>query len=477
VRTPVICSLLPALLLTVAVVCASAEVIHLKNGRTIWADHVRDTGTHIEYDLGDNTYTIPKSLVDHVDAGGIPPAYAPDDGTPKQTHDLPEFAPADNLKNDPTLIGKIIQDGRVDLDALSALEQAGNGTATAAGYFIAGKHEFDHGNFSKARTYFEASLHFDSQNPTILNYYAALLVRTGNATEALPYAERAVRSAPDSPDALTVLGYVQFAADRTQDAIRSWKHSLELRPDATVQKYLEKAQRDATAEADYTEHESSHFTLKYEGKQTSEALRGQLLATLEAEYDDLVRELGIAPRNSIPVVLYTEQSFFDVTQAPSWSGAVFDGKLRIPINGLTSVTPELARVLKHELAHSFIRQLSGGRCPQWLNEGIAQAVEPKQIAHGRLLADLFRDQREIPLNALEGSFVQFSSTQATVAYEESLAAVQYISETYSMSDLQRILERLGQGSSTEAALRATIHSDYGQLEAEIGKYLVSKYGN
>jgi len=176
-------------------------------------------------------------------------------------------------------------------------------------------------------------------------------------------------------------------------------------------------------------------------------------------------------------VLYTEQSFFDVTQAPSWSGAVFDGKLRIPINGLTSVTPELARVLKHELAHSFISQLSSGRCPQWLNEGIAQAVEPKQVSHGKLLADLFRTQREIPLNALEGSFMQFSSAQATVAYEESLAAVQYISDSYGMSDLQRILERLGQGSSTEAALRATIHSDYGQLETDVGKYLNGKYGN
>jgi hypothetical protein len=45
-----------------------------------------------------------------------------------------------------------------------------------------------------------------------------------------------------------------------------------------------------------------------------------------------------------------------------------------------------------------------------------------------------------------------------------------------MSDVQRILERLGQGSSTEAALRATIHSDYGQLESEVGRYLASKYG-
>jgi tetratricopeptide (TPR) repeat protein len=477
VRIPVIYSFLSSFLLAAAVVCASAEVIHLKNGRTIWADQVRDTGTHIEYDLGDNTYAIPKSLVDRIDAGGAPPGYASSGGGAKESHDLPEFAPADNLKNDPALIEKIIHEGRVDPDSLSALEQAGHGPTTAAGYFIAGKHEFDHGNVSKARTYFEAALRFDSQNPTILNYYAALLVRTGNAAEALPYAERAVRAAPDSPDALTVLGYVQFATDHTAEAIRTWKHSLDLRPDATVRKLLEKAQRDATAEADYTQHESSHFTLKYEGKQTSDTLRGQLVATLESEYDDLVRELGIAPRNSIAVVLYTEQSFFDVTQAPSWSGAVYDGKLRIPINGLTSVTPELARVLKHELAHSFISQLSGGRCPQWLNEGIAQAVEPKQVSHGQLLAELFRTQHEIPLNALEGSFMQFSGTQATVAYEESLAAVQYISDTYGMSDLQRILERLGQGSSTEAALRATIHSDYGQLEAEVGKYLAGKYGS
>jgi len=42
--------------------------------------------------------------------------------------------------------------------------------------------------------------------------------------------------------------------------------------------------------------------------------------------------------------------------------------------------------------------------------------------------------------------------------------------------LQRILQRLAEGSSTEAALRATIHSDYGELQTEVAKYLVSKYG-
>jgi hypothetical protein len=218
--------------------------------------------------------------------------------------------------------------------------------------------------------------------------------------------------------------------------------------------------------------------LRYEGQQSSESLRRAILSTLDAEYDELVREIGVEPRNNIAVILYTEQAYFDVTRAPSWSGAVNDGKLRIPINGLTSVTPELARVLKHELAHSFINQLSNGRCPQWLNEGIAQLIEPKSLtANGRTLAQIFKAQQEIPFNALETSFIRFSDVQALLAYQESLAAADYINDTYGMSDLRRILERIGQGSSPEAALRMTIHSNYGEFQDEVAKYLADKYGS
>jgi hypothetical protein len=458
-------------------VYAPAEVIHLKNGRTIWADHVRDNGAHVEYDIGDDSYAIPKALVDHIEAGGIPPQFASSSaGSGKsKDQDLPNFAPAGSLKSEPGLSDKIIHDGQVDFDALQALDKSSPAMA-AAGNFMAGKFEFDRGDFSKARGYFETALRFDSENPTILNYLAALLVRTGNAREALPYAEHAVRIVPDSPDALDVLGYAQFASDRTSDAIRTWRRSLQIRPDAAVQQLLAKAQRDATAEADYSERESSHFTLHYEGQQSSEALRRELIASLESSYDDLVRELGTAPRGSIAVILYTGQAFFDVTQAPSWSGALNDGKLRIPIEGVSSVTPELARVLKHELAHSFINYISNGRCPQWLQEGIAQAMEPKPLANGRRLTELFHAEHEIPFNALEGSFMRFSPLEASLAYDESLAAVQYIDDTYGTSELQRILQRLAQGTSTEAALRADIHSDYGQLQTEVAKYLVDKYG-
>lgn len=452
---------------------ASADTIFLKNGRKILADQVREKGNRYEYDIGEDTYAIPKSSVDHIEAEGTPVHSATGSGAAE----LPAFAPANSLANEGDLVGKIINEGKINPEALSSLESKGNAELSATAEFIAGKFEFDHGNINQARQYFDNALRFQPDNSTILVYYAAVLIRTGNPSQALSYAQRAVRAAPDSPDAYTMLGYAQFASDRTKDAIVSWKHSLALRPDQTVEQYLAKAQREQNVESNFSEGESSHFTLHYEGKQTSEAFRAQILSNLESDYDDLVRDLGAPPRDNILVTLYTEQAFFDVTHAPGWSGAMNDGKLRIPISGLSTVTSDLAHVLKHELAHSFITQLSAGRCPPWLHEGIAQYLEPKNLGgNGHQLALLFKNQQNIPINALEGSFLQFSGTQAYLAYAESLAAVTYITDSYGMSDIQRILQRLSQGNSTEAALRATIHSDYGQLESDLAKYLVDKYG-
>lgn len=452
---------------------APAEVIHLKNGRTIWADSVREnTNTdRVEYELGDNTYAIPKSAVDHIEAGGSAPAHGasavsiPDIPTPTFDHE--------------TDIGeKVVHDGKVDREALASIAHSGNPGLAATAYFLAGKHESDHGNFFQARRFYEFALGMQPDNSTLLVYYAATLMRIGNAAEALPYAQHAVNIDPKSPDANAMLGFVQFASDHTPEAIRSWKKALALRPDAAVKQYLARAEREAAAESAFSQRESSHFNLHFEGKETSENFRRDLLATLESEYDDLVRDLGYSPNNNIAVTLYTQQAFFDVTRAPAWSGAINDGKLRIPVSGMAGVTPELARVLKHELTHSFVSQMSGNRCPTWLNEGIAQIEEGKSSATGgKRLSQLFAAGGEIPFNMLEGSFMSFSAPEATLAYAEALAATEDIRDSYGMGEISRILQMLSQGSSTEAALRATVHSDYRQLRDDVSRTLKDKYGD
>jgi tetratricopeptide (TPR) repeat protein len=367
-----------------------------------------------------------------------------------------------------------VLNGEVDRSALERVEALQTPSQTGVAYYIAGRSEYESGKFDQARRYFEVALHADPLNPAVLNYYAALLVRTGNPSQAISYAQRALQIAPSSPDALAVLGYAQFAADHLRDSIESWKRSLALRPDPSLEPLVERAERELAAESNYSERESGHFVLRYEGQQSSEMFRAQLLATLEEDYRELVREFGSEPHSSIAVVLYPNQTFFDVTRAPSWTGALNDGKLRIPLHGLTAVTPELGRVLRHELTHSFVNQLTSGRCPQWLNEGLAQLLEPKPLGpRARPLAQLFAQQREAPLSTLEGGFTSFNGMEANLAYDESLATVEYIRNRYGMSDLVRILERLGQGDSIESSLRATIHSDYRQLEDEVRTYLAS----
>src|SRR5207302_1453126 len=241
---------------------------------------------------------------------------------------------------------------------------------------------------------------------------------------------------------------------------------------ANVAETLKKAQRGLIAESDFMQENSNHFSMRYEGGHATPSLRRDILQTLERHFDDLSRDFNFVPRETIPVTLYNDKQYFDVTQAPSWAGALYDGKLRMPINGLTAVTSDVSRVLKHELTHSFISAIAKGRCPNWLNEGIAQLEEPRSArSQGSRLATLYVSQRNIPLNQLEAPFNKFSTDEAQVAYAQSLVAVEYIRDTYGMSDLTEIVKRLGEGQSVESALRSTIHSGYGQLEQELTAYL------
>jgi tetratricopeptide (TPR) repeat protein len=451
---------------------AQADVLHLKNGDVIYADQTKQTASGIEYQQGDDSYTIPNSVVQSVEKTAAAARTAA-----VAAQQLPAYTPETPPRGEEHFLDEILHGGKVDRNALIEIDSRGNREETAIAYYIAGKQEFEAGDYGSARRDFESALRNNPQNPAILNFYASLLVKTGNARQAIIYAEQAVAQAPDSADAYAVLGYAQYSADHPKEAIQSWKKSLSLRPDASIRQVLARAQREKYVETDYSERETGHFVLRYEGAQSSEALRGQILETLESAYQDLARQFGSEPRSSVSVVLYTNQAFFDVTHARAWVGALNDGKIRVPLRGLSAMTPSLARVLRHELTHSFIDQVTMGRCPQWLHEGIAQMLEPRSLNGGATLAQLFKTDREIPLNSLETGFSMLSSAQAELAYAESLATVSYIRDRYGMSDVTRILDKLGQGESVESALRSTIHCDYRQLQEETGSALIHQFGS
>jgi tetratricopeptide (TPR) repeat protein len=457
------------LILFAAVPLVQADVIVLKNGKRIVVDTAREQNGRIQYEVGDNTFAISKTLVDRIEAGMGTPAG-------RTQAPPPQVTPNDTITVSEDLTAKLIHDGKVDPEVLAALDRSSDQETAAGAYFRAAKFEQDHGNPDKAARYYGLALGHMPNSNIILDHYASLQIQMGRADEAVSLAERSTRLAPNSGDGWMVLGFAYYAADRDEDAIAAWKRSQEIRPDATVKKYLEKAQRDTEAQANFQQRDSGHFTLRYEGHRIPDNLSNAILQTLEVHYDALAQQFNVSPR-TIPVILYTDQEFFDVTQSPSWTGAVNDGKIRIPVSGITLMTPELSRILRHELSHTFINQLSRGKCPQWLHEGIAQLLEGRSTApYGRTLSKLYAEDHQVPIYLLESSFLNLDKEQAAVAYVESLAVTEYIRDTYGMDDIRVILQKIGEGSSAEAAVRTTLHSGYSQLEQDVGRYLANRYG-
>jgi tetratricopeptide (TPR) repeat protein len=459
------------LFLLASVLPSQADTIVLRNGKRIVVDTAREKNGRVEYEIGGNTYAISMQLVDHIET-------ATDGPQPTALKTYVPFTPRETVPSPKQLTAKIIHDGKVDTDQLGVVDRWSNDQVAGAAFFQAARFEQEHGNRDTAATYYERALLRLPESSAVLEHYAALLIQLGRGKEAIPLGQRAVGVSPNSADSWTVLGFAFFSSDQNADAIEAWKKSLGLRKDDMVARYLAKAEREAAAEADYEKRVSVHFTLKYEGHRVDEAMSTAVLKTLEEQYNDLGRLFGARPGTNILVILYTDQAFFDVTQSPSWTGAINDGKIRVPVSGLDAMTPELARILRHELVHSFVNQISRGRCPQWLQEGIAQLVEPRSASsYGKKLAELYGSQQQIPLNQLEASFMNLNQEQAAVAYLESLAVAEYIRDTFGMAYLRMILEKIGDGASTESALRSVVHFGYDGLEAQVGEYLKQRYGS
>ena len=454
--------------------CAAySDTIILKNGDRIHADSAHESNGRVEYTVGDNTLTIPKSIVVRIEKGPIVTA-SPASSVPSGAIDPPP--PHEEMAASGDLVARVIRNGVIDAAAIKDIESENIPEQSASANSIAANFEEKRNNYGAAARYLQAALVFLPGHGVLLENFTAVLLKLGNNDEALLRAQQAAHASPQSADAFLLLGFAYYKTDHNHEAIAALKKALQLRPDARTQQLLDKVERESRTEADFRQQESSHFTLRYEGSQASDILRTQVLDVLEADYRELSVDLGAAPKN-IYVSLYTDQAFFDVTHAAAWTSALNDGKIRIPISGVKSVTPEMASVLKHELAHSFIAQITHNRTPSWLNEGIAQVEQGMTtVAIGQRLASLYDSGRQVPLNQLESEFQGYSTAEASVAYAESLAAVEYIRATYGMSDLARLLQRLGDGQGIESALRSTIHGGYAELEAEITGYLKKNYG-
>ena len=441
--------------------CRAGDTLVLEGGRRIEVEQWWRDGDRLMYRKYGGTVGIPfgsvTGILEGEDGSDQRQASAGASGYPGGAAVSPAMAPA--------TFGP--EDWERDLDRLESrlrenpAERAGLQQQMAVLWATAGNQRYRDQDVSGALAAYETALGLD---PTLLEArlnLASAYLSAGRSLQALREADQVLDARPTHVDALILRGEALYRVERLDAAIVAWTRAHEIAPSPRTAQRLEKAQRERQVGGEFLRSDAAHFTLRYDGAVTEDDVGREILAFLEEQFDGLVRRYNHLPPSIIVVILYPAREFHEVTGTPSWTGGIFDGKIRVPIGGLDRVTDGLRRVLTHELTHSFVTSKSGGNASRWMQEGLAQLEEGKSPSRGTLTS-LGRAYRS------DGS-----RWGEELDYASSLALVHFLVGRYGSSSLVQILEQEGRGRSEDQALRHVLGVNTDRLFHDWGEALVS----
>ena len=215
--------------------------------------------------------------------------------------------------------------------------------------------------------------------------HEALIVETNECLEMGEWncAEKNVRTllkeTPDDQNLQLHLAGILYEQERYEDCIayvksRKFKHE-------DLNYLLQKSESLIHEMQTLGLERSMHFRVEFEGRPSRNDVM-EALSVLEVAYDSLCHLFDFHPENKMHLVLYESSQYQGVGPRPEWVGAVFDGKLRIPVNVMAH--REIYRpMFFHELTHAFVRAMTRYHVPLWVNEGIAQVIDASRTGMAR----------------------------------------------------------------------------------------------
>lgn len=289
------------------------------------------------------------------------------------------------------------------------------------------------------------------QRPQDSNVQIALgyiLLRSGDFEGAGEVLRAALATAGERGEIHGLLAKIAAQQGDYPGAFDEIEKALRLAPqDKEILVLKEKLTKEWQIEAKMEKNFGGNFTVTFEGG--GDELGSSTLAVLEEAYVDLGSRFHYWPKQKTEVILYGNRDFKSLTNAPDWSGGLFDGKIRIPVGGLNGMSENLRRILYHEYAHVLIRALARDHLPLWLNEGLAQWAAGETSAH--LDQRLAKGEKLLPFARLEKSFAGLSEAEASLAYAQSLSLTNFLVERFGETAIIEVLHRLGNGASFQVA--------------------------
>lgn len=306
-----------------------------------------------------------------------------------------------------------------------------------------------------------------SSDPVIIINLARVQASAGeleDAAETLETASGHPGAAVELKRIYHRLGRERYSRGDLSGAAEFLEKALGLDPsDKGLKSELARVAGEKEAEDMMGIREGSRFLVRFEGGEN--AVAGYVIGILlEEAFIKVGSELGIWPEERVETLLYSKDAFRDITRSPSWAGAIYDGRIKLPAGGITEKTALLERVIYHEYVHAVVKEASNGRAPVWLNEGIAQHFEGRSTSGYEDVLRRAANSGKLSLRSLEGSFMGLRSDQAELAYLLSLSATEYIIREFGIFSVRNMLENLGRGMAMDEAVYSAISLSYKDLE-------------
>lgn len=278
---------------------------------------------------------------------------------------------------------------------------------------------------------------------------------------AITFLEQSLESGADEFASRKYLAFAYYYRDNFDKSIFNAEKGLGIMKDAELSAFYDRLMKEKKAHRNYVGESTTHFKVQFDGYEHG-AISRTVIGMLEDAYSSIGSELNYYPSEPVTVILYTKHDFHDITQAPGWSGGIFDtkdGKIRIPIRGAEGKEGLLRTVLFHEYVHALIYSVTRN-CPLWIHEGLAEFFSkgPSQ-----------RVGQIIPLNYLENSFSGLSGKGIALAYIESHSAVSYLINQYRAHRMKDLLFSLSRDNDLNRAFTDSFQISYTEFIEKWGK--------
>ena len=339
------------------------------------------------------------------------------------------------------------------------------------------------GQWDMAVRQFQEALRIDADNAQLQKNFSRVYLRQAQETYdqhdpvgAVALLEKALGLDPEFVEAYVLLGVVEYDRQKLKEAKAAWQRVLELDPSQTdVAKRLQQVTEELPVESKFERLSQAYFDLRYEEQLERPAGFDIRDALLEARRT-VGSDFAYWPKHKIVVLIYSAESFRKVREeTPDWVAGQFDGKIRVPLPSDRLNQGLVRNIMFHEYTHALIYDLTGGQCPTWLNEGLAEYQGRSQFSQPlRLLAQAFQTNALIPLTELSNHITgALPAEQVGLAYEQSYSIVAYLIERYGYWRIRQVLKALGGGQAWETALASEFRMKLPRLEADWQEQLPS----